>query len=172
MAHGDSLPQKMLQGAVAGLLATIPMTIFMLTAWKRLPEREKYPLPPRLITRNLVKEVQPPRKLGNRKLTALTLLLHFLFGAVTGSLYGLIEEKIPLKNGSAKGSLYGLSVWSGSYLGWIPALGILSPATKHPWHRNVLMIVAHLIWGTALNNLTHSLSAHPWNLTPKYIDLE
>jgi hypothetical protein len=33
-------------------------------------------------------------------------------------------------------------------MGWLPALGILQPATKHPAQRNALMIVAHLVWGS------------------------
>jgi uncharacterized membrane protein YagU involved in acid resistance len=161
----------MLQGAVGGLLATLPMTIFMLMAWKRLPEREKYPLPPRLITRNVVKQVESPQRLGNRNLTALTLLLHFLYGALTGSLYGTFEQRIPLDR-SLKGSLYGVSVWVGSYLGWIPALGILSPATKHPWRRNVLMIASHLVWGTSLGVFTRLLDTHSLSVNQKYIDIE
>lgn len=171
MVRTNSLSRKMLQGAVAGLLATFPMTIFMLAAWKRLPRREKYPLPPRLITRNLVGQVAPPRKLGDRNLTALTLLLHFLYGAITGSLYGILEDRIPLRQ-SVKGSLYGLAVWSGSYLGWLPAFGILSPATEHPWRRNLLMIVAHVVWGSALGVFRPTLDTHPLNVHPKYIDLE
>lgn len=171
MVRANSLSQKMIQGAVAGLLATIPMTIFMLMAWKRLPQREKYPSPSRLITRNVVKRLESPQKLGNRNLTALTLLLHFLYGALTGSFYGTLEQRIPLHQ-SVKGSLYGVSVWSGSYLGWIPAFGIASPATKHPWRRNVLMIVAHLIWGTALGVFKRPLDAHPLTVKQKYIDLE
>jgi len=161
----------MLQGAGAGLLATLPMTIFMLMAWKRLPEREQYPLPPRLITRNVVQRVESPQELGDQKLTALTLLLHFLYGALTGSLYATLEQWIPL-NPSLKGSLYGVSVWAGSYLGWIPAFGILSPATKHPWRRNVLMIAAHLVWGTALGVFTRLLDTHPLTVNQKYIDIE
>ena len=171
MVRTNSLSRKVIQGAAAGLLATFPMTLFMLIAWKRLPEREKYPLPPRLITRNLVKEIEPLQNLGRRKLTALTLLLHFLFGAGTGSLYGILVERIPLQQ-SIKGSLYGMAVWSGSYLGWIPAFGILSPATKHPWRRNVLMIAAHFVWGTALASFTERLKAHPLDVDQKYIDLE
>lgn len=171
MVRANSLSQKLIQGAVAGLLATIPMTIFMLMTWKRLPEREKYPLPPRLITRNAVKQVESLQRLGSRNLTALTLLLHFLYGALTGSLYGTLERQIPLHQ-SVKGSLYGVSVWSASYLGWIPAFGILSPATKHPWRRNLLMIAAHLVWGTSLGVFTRLLDAHPLTANRKYIDLE
>jgi hypothetical protein len=47
--------QKMIQGAGAGLLATLPMTIFMQAAWMRLPAPENYPLPPRQVTRKLAR---------------------------------------------------------------------------------------------------------------------
>ena len=142
---------KLIQGAAAGLVATLPMTLFMRSAWKRLPAYEKYALPPRQITR----EVLTPRrfwKMGAEKQTALTLLFHFLFGAAVGSVYGVVEDRIPLQN-AVKGPLAGLLVWASSYLGWIPAMGILPPATEHPWRRNVLMVVAHLIWGVTLGAL-------------------
>jgi uncharacterized membrane protein YagU involved in acid resistance len=105
-------------------------------------------------------------KLDADELTWLTLTLHFLFGAATGSLYGVIEPSVRL-NESVKGSLMGLAVWSGSYLGWIPAFHILPPATQHPWRRNVLMIVAHLVWGVALGIFTRIMSTRR-----SYIDLE
>jgi len=41
-------------------------------------------------------------------------------------------------------------VWGGSYLGLLPSLGILRPATDHPAQRNALMIAAHLVWGATL----------------------
>lgn len=41
-------------------------------------------------------------------------------------------------------------VWSGSYLGLLPALNILPPATEHPPGRNALMIAAHVVWGSVL----------------------
>jgi uncharacterized membrane protein YagU involved in acid resistance len=144
----------MIKGAVAGLLATFPMTLFMRAAWRMLPALEKYPLPPRLITKKVVREVEPNERLSADNLTALTLLLHF--GAFTGALYGVVEDKIRMK-AAAKGMLMGTAVWSGSYLGWIPMLGILPPATEHPWRRNVLMIVAHFIWGGALGVLAQKL---------------
>lgn len=103
-----------------------------------------------------MKQVQ--EKVDQEELTWLTFTLHFLFGAFAGSLYGIVENKVPLHE-SAKGSLMGIAVWSGSYLGWIPALGILPPATEHPWRRNLLMIVAHLVWGSALGMLSRIMSA-------------
>jgi uncharacterized membrane protein YagU involved in acid resistance len=165
MVRVDSPSQKILKGAVAGLLATLPMTIFMRAAWRMLPRREKYPLPPRLITRTLTKETGVDSKLDADQLTWLTLTFHFLFGAVAGSLYGALEQRVPIDE-NTKGSLMGLAVWSGSYLGWIPALGILPPATVQPWRRNLLMIIAHLIWGISLGILMRIMNARR-----TYIDL-
>jgi uncharacterized membrane protein YagU involved in acid resistance len=156
MDRTDSPFTNMIKGAVAGLLATVPMTLFMRAAWRLLPRREQYPLPPRLITTQLVRQVQPPQRIDQDNLTALTLLLHFLFGAAMGAIYGVIEGKVRL-NEPVKGTLMGTAVWSGSYLGWLPLLGILTPATEHPKRRNVLMIVAHFIWGGALGVLTQKL---------------
>jgi uncharacterized membrane protein YagU involved in acid resistance len=158
--------EQLIRGAVAGLIATVPMTIFMRSAWRMLPKREKYPLPPRLITRKLTKETGVDDQLDADQLTSLTLTLHFLFGAATGALYGVIAPRVPL-NESIKGSLMGMAVWSGSYLGWIPAFHILPPATEHPWRRNLLMIVAHLVWGIALGLATQMMNARR-----SYIDLK
>jgi putative membrane protein len=142
---------KIVQGAAAGLVATLPMTLFMISAWKRLPASEQYVLPPRQITRELIGS-RRFRRLGEGNKTLITLLLHFLYGAAAGSGYGIVQENIPLSN-SVKGPLAGMALWVGSYLGWLPAFGVLSPATQHPWRLNLLMIVAHLIWGLVLGTL-------------------
>jgi uncharacterized membrane protein YagU involved in acid resistance len=149
--------QKLIQGAAAGLIATLPMTIFMRSTWKRLPAEEQYALPPRLITRSLV---GPGRfwKMSRRGQTAIILVLHFLFGAMAGSMYGMLEEKVPLQR-SVKGPLAGMVVWTASYLGWVPALGIMPPATGQPWRRNVMMIVAHLIWGMTLGVFARAMNS-------------
>src|SRR6266508_4517748 len=96
MSHTNSPFQKLIQGAMAGWIATLPMTIFMQVAWQRLPERERYPLPPRQITRKVVKELGVRRQLSDQNQTALTLLLHFSYGALAGSVYEMFEERIPL----------------------------------------------------------------------------
>jgi uncharacterized membrane protein YagU involved in acid resistance len=166
MTDTDSPFKKMLQGAAAGLMATLPMTIFMQAAWLQLPAREMHPLPPRQITWKLLKQLGVHRRVSQPSQIVLTWLLHFLFGAMAGSLYGIMEERFRARN-SVKGSLAGMVVWTGSYLGWIPVFGIMPPATKHPWRMNLLMIVAHLIWGLSLGVLAKKL-----NSKKQYIDLE
>jgi hypothetical protein len=56
-----------------------------------------------------------------------------------------------------QGIACGLAVWTLSYLGWLPALGILRPATEHPPRRTALMIAAHAVCGLVLGVLAEGL---------------
>ncbi|CAA0096688.1 Uncharacterised protein [Starkeya nomas] len=129
---------RIVLGAIAGFAATLPMTMAMRGLHARLPRTERYPLPPREISEDL------PRP-GMSAATA-ALLYHFLYGGAAGGLYALLVRRRDVVNGSA----YGVAVWLASYLGWIPAASILRFGTEHPARRNGLMIVAHLVWGSAL----------------------
>lgn len=148
--------RKLLQGAAAGFIATAPMSITMLTGWRLLPKAEKYPLPPRLITEEMTERVGLEDHLSEDQLTGLTIFSHFGYGALFGSIYALFDNRIPMHS-SLRGALMGMAVWVGSYLGWLPALGILRPATRHPWRRNLLMILAHIVWGVTLGEVTRKL---------------
>jgi len=148
--------RKLLKGAAAGFVATAPMSLTMLVGWKLLPEREKYHLPPRLITEEITERMGIEEDLTENQLAGLTVLSHFGYGAFFGALYASSSERVPVHS-SLKGALAGLGVWVGSYLGWLPAMGILSPATRHPWRRNLLMIVAHIVWGVMLGEITRKL---------------
>lgn len=129
--------QRALFGALAGLSATMAMTAAMRHLFTRLDQRDRYPLPPREITEDLLPATR-------RTLPALTMLAHFGYGALAGAFYGLLPRR------KMTGVLYGTAVWAASYLGWIPGLRILKPATHHPLERNLLMIAAHLVWGASL----------------------
>lgn len=138
----------LLRGALAGTLATVPMTIVMTGLFRRLPREQRYPLPPVLITarvarRGALHPLLPPGRLSAAALTA-----HFAYGAATGALYPMLDRR--REPTLAAGSAYGLAVWAISYLGWIPALRILTPATRHPAARNRMMWSAHVVWGSAL----------------------
>lgn len=132
-----------------GFLATVPMSLSMLLGWRLLPRHERYHLPPRLITEELTERVGIEDHLSENELVGLTVFSHFGYGALFGGIYALGEHRIPLHD-SLKGILAGVAIWVGSYLGWLPATGILTPASQHPWRRNLLMIVAHMIWGVTL----------------------
>lgn len=140
-------PSPFVRSAVAGCAATLPMTVWMLVAQHfLLPRKERYPLPPELITENAAQTVGLEAVTDNEAaLHATSLVNHFAYGAVAGSLYAPLS---PLPGPSlVKGIGLGVVVWAGSYLGLLPALGLLSSAKHHPARRNLLMIAAHLIWG-------------------------
>ena len=145
---------KLAAGALAGLTATAPMTLAMSAMHRRLPARERYPLPPRQITMNAARKagVEPAQDLDEPERLGLTMLAHFGYGTAVGALYGPIAPRsLP---GSVLGGVgWGLAVWAGSYLGLLPALNLLSPATRHPPRRNALMIAAHVVWGAAAGAL-------------------
>ena len=137
---------RSLIGALGGVSATGPMTIAMVWLHRLLPPKHRYSLPPREITMKLMESMGMHKKLGADARTALTLINHFGYGAAAAILYSLAERRVPA-NALAKGPLFGALVWLVSYLGVLPALGVLDPATKHPQSRNMLMFIVHLVWG-------------------------
>lgn len=136
--------RRMLFGAIAGVAASVAMTAVMRRLWERLEPAERYPLPPREIVESLHGRADTPRRADERQASIETMAGHIGYGAATGALYGLLPQ------GQASGIGYGISVWAASYLGWIPAAGILEPANRHPMRRNLLMIAAHAAWGSVL----------------------
>lgn len=145
-------------GALGGTLATVPMTLVMETLFRRLPRRQRYPLPPREITAALAHRAGGlDRRASDTTLTAASLLAHLGYGALTGALYPLLRRRQP-RHPLLHGAAYGVGVWALSYLGWVPAAGILRPASRHPAHRRRLMIAAHLVWGVATAAVLQALT--------------
>lgn len=146
------LGSRLVLGAIAGMVGTMAMTSAMRRLHKRLPEHERYPLTPREIIDSAVRPQDEPAK-------DVTVAVHFLYGAACGALLAAANPR----PGKAQGAAAGAAVWLGSYMGWIPAVGILKPATEHPARRNALMIAVHFVWGTAtaaaLTELTNAREA-------------
>ncbi|HZP56978.1 MAG TPA: hypothetical protein VFC53_05425 [Dehalococcoidia bacterium] len=58
----------------------------------------------------------------------------------------------------ARGLIAAAVLRAASYLGWLPATGVLPPPTQHPWRRNALMIFAHAVWGLATAVVTERMA--------------
>jgi hypothetical protein len=135
-----NLANRMLLGAIAGVVGTAAMTAAMRALHRRLPPGERYPLPPREITERVL-----PHGASEQTRRTSTIVSHFGYGAAMGALFALA----PVDKGTLTGAAYGVLVWAGSYLGWIPSAGILKKAVRHPLRRNLLMSGVHLVWGAA-----------------------
>src|SRR5436190_19716884 len=144
--------KDILIGSAAGCAATVPMTLVMEAMHRLLPPQERYPLPPRQVTMRAAEEARVKDDLDEDERQGLTLAAHFGMGTALGALYGCARHALPLR-GPLAGAAFGLAAWAGNYLGALPALGLLRPATEHPPRRNALMIAAHLVWGAAVGAL-------------------
>jgi hypothetical protein len=144
---------RVLAGAVAGALATIPMTVFWEVMHERLPGEPPRPLPPREVAEGLAVKAGVRGDLSERNMQDLSLALHFGYGTATGALFGALAPRQPAA-AVAAGMLFGLGVWAGSYLGWLPKFGVRQPIDYDPVTRTKLMISSHLVWGASAGLLT------------------
>jgi uncharacterized membrane protein YagU involved in acid resistance len=149
---------RILLGALAGLAATAPMTLAMKLMHEQLPPEEKYPLPPRQVAEGLAEVAGVNEYMDEEDREAATWASHFAYGAACGALYGAVSGRALGRHAALSGAGFGAAVWAGSYLGLLPAAGILSPATEHPARRNALMIAAHIVWGTTAALVIHNLA--------------
>ena len=147
------LGTRLLIGGIAGFVGTMAMTSAMQRLHRRLPEKERYPLPPREIVDSVAE--QTDTEIGDETAKDLATAAHFAYGAVMGAMLAAMNPD-PSKR---TGALAGTAVWLASYMGWIPALNVLEPATRHPKRRNVLMISVHLAWGAATASAIRELVA-------------
>jgi uncharacterized membrane protein YagU involved in acid resistance len=140
-------------GALAGLTATVPMTVALEVMRQRLPVRERGSLPPRKIATRAARRVGLPVHTDKRQRDLVTLVTHFGFGAAAGTLYVPLASRMGSLPPVLRGMSFGVAVWLVSYMGWLPAVGLFGPATKDTGRRTALMIAAHLVWGASLGLL-------------------
>lgn len=143
--------QPFIAGALSGLTATVPMTAAMEAMFRRLPWYERYPLPPRKVTMEVIETLGLKSKLDENQRHGLTLASHLGYGAAMGMAYSLVARRaLP---GAVGGAIFGIGVWAGNYLAALPLAKLHPHAAREPAERNQLMIAAHVVWGIALGAL-------------------
>ena len=140
--------KNFLLGALAGAAATVPMTVVMEALHERVPGEPPRPLPPREIAETIAVKAGVNAQISERDVQNLTLAAHFGYGMLCGGLYGLVAPRQPAAAVGC-GMLFGLGVWAGSYLGWLPAAGLRQTPAHDPSARTAIMIASHLTWGSA-----------------------
>lgn len=136
-------------GALAGGAATCVMSLTLFWA-QRLHLLDR--LPPEEMTDKLLDTAGIQAEQRTR--TSLAALFHILFGVSAGGLFGLIQRQVRLPLPSSLAGIgYAGMVWLLSYMGWIPALGLLPAATRDGPRRPRIMVLAHAIYGAVLGAL-------------------
>jgi len=150
---------KVIAGAAAGAVATVPMTMVMETLHSRLPGEVPRPLPPREVAEGLAVKFGVNRRLSERDMQNLTLALHVGYATVTGVVFSMVPRRRTATGMAAAGAMFGLGVWATSYLGWLPVFGVRQPISYDPLPRTGLMIAAHLSWGVTAGLLMAAVAS-------------
>jgi uncharacterized membrane protein YagU involved in acid resistance len=143
------------RAAVAGLAATVPMTIVMEVLRAVLPREQSRRMPPREVVDRTIAQAGVSHQIDSTERTAVTAIAHLAFGTLAGAVYGALTQS--RRAGSQRiwtGAAYGLAVWALAYGAGLPALGLHPPASTDTPERNETLIVSHLVWGAALGMLT------------------
>ena len=82
------------EGALSGLVATIPMTVAMEVLRRRLPRRQRHALPPRKITVRAFRKIGMHSHTDRRQRDVAALIGHLGYGAAAGSVYPLLARRI------------------------------------------------------------------------------
>jgi hypothetical protein len=165
-SRGTSTARHLADGFADGSLATLPMSAFMLLA-QRMGAMGKQP--PERITEAGIHAAGADDVPEPLEKTA-SVFLHFVFGGVAGAAFSAWARRparrarafVRRRNASREalnGMAFGTMVWAASYMGWVPALGIMPPAHRDRPGRPSSMILAHWIYGAALGWRTAARAA-------------
>jgi hypothetical protein len=141
---GDTM-RKLMCGALSGLIATAPMSVVIALG---RAGRLLWTPPPRQITSSAASKVGIEEDRNSNEFTATWIGAHFAYGAVCGAVYSLVRSFIPGST-AVRGLVFGEFVWSVSYLGYIPALGLYPWPKDDSKSRMAVMITAHAVFGVA-----------------------
>jgi hypothetical protein len=136
-----------LDGAIGGGVATGVMSLLMLAAAKAgFIDRQ----PPEEIADAVLDAAGAP---GHSEETedALAVALHFTFGIGMGALFGVLHRRLRLPIPAfLHGLLFGCLLWTVSYKGWVPGLGIMPPPEHDRPSRQLTTVLAHWVYGAIL----------------------
>ena len=138
--------QNLVRGAVAGLLATAPMTVVIGAGHAAGLMRNP---PPVEITENVAEAAGADPERRSAAFQAGWLAAHAGYGIACGMIFVPLRGLLP-RSDIAAGLLFGGAVWGISYIGLLPALRLYPAAPDDSRRRQAVMITAHAVYGTAL----------------------
>ena len=141
--------QVMMHGAYAGALATTAMTGLMKAGqWMGFYRLE---IAPKQITERALDKAGLQRQTSEDEEILLTALNHWAYGTGSGILFGILRRRLDLTlPGSIQGIIFGLALWVISYMGWVPAVGLMPAVWNQRRDRAIELVLAHVVYGATL----------------------
>jgi uncharacterized membrane protein YagU involved in acid resistance len=145
--------QTLVRGALAGLAATVPMTVVIGAG--RAAGLLRTP-PPVEITENVAEQAGEHPNRQSPEFQAAWLAAHTGYGAICGLIFSAIRPVLP-RSDLIAGLLFGAAVWGVSYIRLMPSLNLYPSAQDDSNQRQVVMIAAHAVFGTSLASIDSAL---------------
>jgi hypothetical protein len=96
------------------------------------------------------------RRLTQEELRVAAPLVHYLFGAAVGAIYGAYAER---RQAHRSGAAFGTAVWLAADEIAMPLLGLSESTARRPIEMHLQSLVAHLVYGTATELTRRSVRA-------------
>jgi hypothetical protein len=138
-------PTGLAKGMLAGILATVPMTVAMELGRRGGLLRR---LPPEEITDQLL--ASAGTTVAKRQRQSVAVLVHVATGAALGAIYAVFPQPNRLTYRISLGATYGLGVYTLNYTGLAPKLRLMPPPSQDRPGRQVTTLSAHFVFGATL----------------------
>jgi uncharacterized membrane protein YagU involved in acid resistance len=96
------------------------------------------------------------RCLNREELRVAAPLVHYAFGTAVGAIYGAYAER---RQADRSGAAFGTTVWLAADEVAMPILGLSEPPARRPLEMHLQSLVAHLVFGAAVEVTRRSVRA-------------
>src|SRR3954454_23421440 len=147
-AHGPvagsrpTLRSTISHGLLAGASGTAAHTAVM---WLS-QQVDQFRQPPQVIVDTVVAAVDADGR-GRDQRRVLAATSHVAFGVANGILFSVLHRMRGFRGATAFGLAYGIGLYTVSYAGLIPFVGILPVPNRDQRSRQVALVAAHLAYG-------------------------
>ena len=151
---GKEKMADLIRGVVAGMIGGVVGSGVKALAEKPFPPRpESKDSPPAVLAQKL-----EGHELSKREQEVAESTIHWVFGTLTGGVYGALAELEP-KVKTGLGVPFGAALWLGTHETVVPALGLDAPPSRLPLRRQANELVTHLFYGLSLELIRRSVRA-------------
>lgn len=163
MRHGEKLWKGAVSGAIAGLVASWTMNQFQAGMKKIQTQqsgeaREGEDEDATMKAANLASEEILHRELSREEKKKAAPYIHYGFGTLMGTLYGIMAEEFPATT-SGFGTAYATGVFLAGDEGAVSALGLGAKPNEVPLSTHAKALASHLVYGVSTESVRRGVRA-------------